>query len=198
MAPVSQELVDKYRQDIEFEVTLDDIHLRLCSTWGLFSPREIDEGTALLLRYMKPAPDARGIDLGCGYGPIGLTLARRAPLGRMLLLDKDYVAVDYSTRNAVRNGIDNAEARLSNGFSAIEDHGYDLVVSNIPAKVGKEMLYLLVADAYRLLKPGGELTVVTVNGLRQFIKRQFNDVFGDYDKLKQGRAYTVARAIKQG
>ncbi|MGB1111244.1 MAG: methyltransferase, partial [Gammaproteobacteria bacterium] len=109
---------------------------------------------------------------------------------------KDFVAVDYSNQNAALNSITNAEARLSNGFSAITDDGYDLVVSNIPAKVGKEMLYLLLADAHRLLKPGGEITVVTVNGLRQFIKRQFNDIFGNYDKLKQGRVYTVARAVK--
>lgn len=196
MPPVSQELVRKYRQDIEFDTTLGETRLRLRSTWGLFSPREIDEGTELMLRYLNPEPDARGIDLGCGYGPIGLTLAKRAPRGNMVLLDKDFVAVDYSNQNAALNSITNAEARLSNGFSAITDDGYDLVVSNIPAKVGKEMLYLLLADAHRLLKPGGEITVVTVNGLRQFIKRQFNDIFGNYDKLKQGRVYTVARAVK--
>jgi 16S rRNA G1207 methylase RsmC len=183
------------RRPIRFETELAGHRLDLESTWGLFSPREIDEGTRLLLAQVEPSPTADCLDLGCGYGPIGLTLARSAPAGQTLMVDKDFVAVDFANRNAARNGIANARARLSNGFDQIApEHGFDLIASNVPAKVGRELLALLLHDARARLKPGGSLYLVTINGLRHFIKRNLTEVFGNYDKLKQGAHYTVAMA----
>ena len=74
---------------------------------------------------------------------------------------------------------------------------FDVIASNLPAKVGKELLTLYLHDALARLHPGGRLYLVTINGLRQFIKRNLEEVFGNYKKLKQGRAYTVALARKQ-
>lgn len=183
------------RQPIRLEAELCGRRLRLESTWGLFSPREIDEGTRLLLQHLDVAPADDCLDLGCGYGPIGLTLAALAPKGQTLLVDKDFVAVDFANRNARANGLGNAQAILSNGFEQIPaDRCFDLIASNVPAKVGKELLALLLHDARARLRPGGRLYLVTINGLREFIKRNLNEVFGNYDKQKQGAHYTVALA----
>jgi 16S rRNA G1207 methylase RsmC len=188
--------LDKLRQDIVFSETLCGQHLTFHTTWGIFSPREVDEGSRMLLDFMEIEESDDCLDLGCGYGPIGMTMARLAPKGKTLLVDKDFVAVDYANRNIALNRIGNAEAILSNGFSAVGDRRFDVIASNIPAKVGNEMLYLFLYDALARLKPGGRLYVVTITGLRQFIKRSFNEVFGNYDKLKQGKSYTVAMAVK--
>ncbi|ESQ13532.1 MAG TPA: methyltransferase domain-containing protein [Chromatiaceae bacterium] len=183
------------RRPIRFEAQLGGCSLHLESTWGLFSPREIDEGTRLLLDHVDVAPDSDCLDLGCGYGPIGLCLAARAPQGRTLMVDKDFIAVDLANRNAQHNGLDNATAMLSNGFDQIAPGlRFDLIASNMPAKVGKQLLALLLHDAHSRLMPGGRLYLVTINGLRQFIKRNLSEVFGNYDKLKQGAHYTVAMA----
>ncbi|MBK1647979.1 class I SAM-dependent methyltransferase [Rhabdochromatium marinum] len=185
------------RRPITFEAELAGQRLRLQSTWGLFSPREIDAGTRLLLERMDVAPDAECLDLGCGYGPIGLTLARLAPQGRVLLVDKDFVAVEFARQNIASNGLSQAEALLSNGFDQIDpQRRFDLIASNIPAKVGKELLALWLYDARARLNPGGALYVVTINGLRQFIKRYLQEIFGNYAKLKQGPHYTVALAYR--
>ncbi|MGB5834701.1 MAG: methyltransferase [Thiohalocapsa sp.] len=190
----SQQLAD-LRRPIRFDAELAGRSLHLESTWGLFSPREIDEGTRLLLNHVEVATDADCLDLGCGYGPIGLSLAVRATHGQTLMVDKDFVAIDYANRNAVTNGLANARAQLSNGFDQIDPTlRFDLIASNIPAKVGKELLALLLHDAQARLKPGGRLYLVTINGLRQFMKRNLTEVFGNYDKLKQGAHYTVAMA----
>jgi 16S rRNA (guanine1207-N2)-methyltransferase len=186
----------KIRQDIVFSETLKGQHLTFHTTWGTFSPREIDEGTVMLLDYMDIGEADDCLDLGCGYGPIGMTMARLAPSGRTLLVDRDFIAVEYANANIARNGITNAEAMLSNGFNHIGDRKFDIIASNIPAKVGNEMLYLFLHDAMAHLKPGGRLYVVTITGLRQFIKRAFTEVFGNYKKLKQGPQYTVAVAEK--
>lgn len=187
----------KLREDIVFRETLRGFPFTFHSTWGLFSPRTIDDGTHLLLEYLEIKPADNCLDLGCGYGPIGLTMAKLAPEGQTVMLDKDFVAVDYANQNAQINHILNAKAMLSNGFDQVEQqHAWDVIASNIPAKVGKEMLTLYLHDAHRLLKPGGTLYVVTINGLRQFMKRNLQDVLGNYKKLKQGRQYTIAMAVR--
>jgi 16S rRNA G1207 methylase RsmC len=191
--------LDNLRTDIHFSAELAGRSLVFHSTWGLFSPREIDEGTRLLLRHIEVSADNDCLDLGCGYGPIGLTLAALAPRGQTLMVDKDFVAVDYSNRNAERNRIGNAHAHLSNGFDQVDPRlRFDLIASNIPAKVGKEMLSLYLHDARDRLRPGGRLYLVTINGLRQYMKRNLTEVFGNYAKLKQGAHYTVALARKEG
>ena len=99
---------------------------------------------------------------------------------------------------AARNGLDNCSTSLSNAFSPVpEQERFHVVCSNIPAKVGKEMLAIILHDTWNRLLDGGRLYVVTVAGLRQFIKRNFREVFGNYKKDKQGKTYTVALATKR-
>jgi 16S rRNA G1207 methylase RsmC len=110
-------------------------------------------------------------------------------------VDKDFLAVEYSAANAVRNGLQNATSYLSNGFSHVPaDLALTLVVSNLPAKVGNEFFQILFHDAHSRMAPGARIVVVTINGLRGFIKRSFTDTFGNYTKLKQGKSYTVSMA----
>ena len=191
------ELLSRLREDIYFEAQLAGELLQFNTTWGLFSPREIDEGTQLLLKYINVNPTDNCLDLGCGYGPIGITLARLAPQGQTLLVDKDFIAIEYSKKNIEQNHIINAQAMLSNGFDHIDpSRRFDLIASNIPAKVGRELLSLILHDAKARLNPSGKLYVVTINGLRQFMKRYLAEIFGNYKKLKQGKQYTVALATK--
>lgn len=194
---LDQKQLDKYRQDITFTATLCEKTLHYQSTWGIFSPREIDSGTQLLMKYIEIKPNDDCFDLGCGYGPIGLSMAKLAPQGNTILVDKDFMAVEYSNKNARSNNINNATAMLSNGFQHIgEKKRFDVIASNVPAKVGKEMMSLMLHDAYKHLKKDGKLYLVTVNGLRQYMKRNLKEVFGNYKKVKQGTAYTIHLAYK--
>lgn len=190
--------LEKARQDIELSAELRGRPLRFSTTWGLFSPREIDAGTRLLLDHLEVRPDDRAFDLGCGYGPLGLAIARDAPRGHCLMVDKDFVAVEYARRNAKRNGIDNVEVALSDGFRHVAPRDFDLVVSNLPAKTTKEHYYLFFHEACERLAPGGRVYVVVITGLRQFVARAFTEVFGNHEKVKQGRDYTVAMARREG
>jgi 16S rRNA G1207 methylase RsmC len=186
--------LEKLRQDITFDELIRGQQLRFHTTWGLFSPKGLDEGSRLLLDHLEVREDDHSLDLGCGYGPLGLTLARLSPRGDSVLIDKDFVAVEYSKRNARLNGIENVDILLSNGFDQLGDRRFDLIVSNLPAKTGKELYYLYFYDALLRLNPGGRIYVVTITGLRRFIQKAFQQVFGNYEKVKQGRTYTVAMA----
>jgi 16S rRNA (guanine1207-N2)-methyltransferase len=189
--------INQLKDDISFNATLHGQKLSFLSTWGLFSPRSIDEGTKLLTEYLEVPSSAVCLDLGCGYGPLGLTLAKLAPSGEVHLVDKDFVAVEYSMKNAKLNGLSNTQCYLSNGFSQVDPSlKFDVIVSNIPAKIGGELLSIFLTDAHVRLNTGGKLYVVTISGLKDYMKRNLTEVFGNYDKLKQSRTYTAALAQK--
>ena len=190
--------IEHLRKDLVIDTTLAGRSLCFHTTWGLFSPRAIDEGSLLLLDNLEVRPDEYALDMGCGYGPLGLSIAQRAPQGEVHMIDKDFLAVQYTNDNAQRNSLSNARAYLSNGFSHVDpDLSLSLVVSNLPAKVGNEFFQILFNDAWHQLQPGGRIVVVTITGLRSFIKRSFTEVFGNYKKLKQGRAYTISMAVRE-
>lgn len=188
--------IEQLRRDIVFETTLRERTLIFHTRFGLFSPRGVDEGTRLLLDHIEVGGGDDCVDLGCGYGPIGVTLAAMAPGGRTVLVDRDVVATEYARTNVAANSLGNCEVQLSDGFRDLEGQSFDLVVSNLPAKAGNEALYLLLADAQAHLRDGGRCYVVTLSGMRRFIERSMVELFGNYEKVKQGRTHTVALAVR--
>ena len=184
-------------------VTIDtaDRRIELVTRHGLFSARTLDEGTAMLLRELESlTPVARVLDLGCGYGAIGLTLAAKWPDSQVELLDVDIRAVESTTENIARNRLNNAAVTLSDGIRDLQDSrtDFDLVVSNLPAQAGNDAIDQLLLDAYDALRADGTLVVVTVNGLRRYLQRRLGDIFGrrQVAKIRQGARHTVIEAAK--
>ena len=187
--------VDVPSREVEFRTELRGMPLTFSATWGLFSPKAIDAGTQLLIEHLDIQENDTCLDLGCGYGAIGITLAKCVQTATVYMADKDFVAVDYARKNVQQNRLQNCHVLLSNGFSHLPDIQFDLIASNLPANVGKELLQIFLTDAKQHLKPGGRLYVVTISGLRAFIKRNFLGIFGNYRKIKQRHTHTVAMAI---
>ncbi|MGB1412330.1 MAG: class I SAM-dependent methyltransferase [Candidatus Pseudothioglobus sp.] len=190
--------ISRLKKDIVLDVELLGSKFNLHTRWGVFSPRSIDDGTVLLMKYISADENDVCLDLGCGYGPIGLALARHCSKGQVHMVDKDFVAVELANYNAKNNGITNAKAYLSDAFTHVPNEiRFDQIISNIPAKVGREQLSVILYDAYDALETGGKITVVTINGLKDFIKANFKSVFGNYKKIKQGQKYIISQAVKQ-
>ncbi|MXY79921.1 MAG: methyltransferase [Chloroflexi bacterium] len=179
------------------ELPLPGRTLRLTSAWGLFSAKAIDEGTALLLgELVALPPPARALDFGCGYGALGLALAALWPDCDVELIDKDVEAVEACAANIAANGLTNAQASLSPGFRDAPPGPYDLIVSNLPAQAGNEALDAILLGAWERLRPGGSLVVVSVTGLRRYVRRRLEAVFGNYHKARQGPRHTVAQGVR--
>ncbi len=191
-----RQMQKKWEQDICFDASILGKAYHFRSTWGVFSPEKIDDGSLMLLDYIDFAPTLHSIDLGCGYGVLGMVAARECPQGQHVLIDKDYVAVDYARKNCQANKLDNTTVLLSNGFSAVGAQKFDLVMSNLPAKASKEQHYLYLLNAYDAMNVGASFYVVTINGLREYMKKSFSQVFGNSKKLKQGSTYTITVATK--
>lgn len=190
--------ISKLKKDLSLTACLLENELTFNTRWGVFSPKAIDDGTLLLMKYIGAESSDICLDLGCGYGPIGLALAKHCPQGEVHMVDKDFVAVELSNINATLNNLPNAKAYLSDAFAQVPSNvKFDQIISNVPAKVGREQLSIMLYDALDAMKPGGKITFVTINGLRDFVKTNFKSVFGNYQKLKQGQKYTISQAIKQ-
>jgi 16S rRNA G1207 methylase RsmC len=164
----------------------------------IFSSFEVDDGTDLLLRSLEPAAaPARILDLGCGCGVIGISLARRYPAATVVMADKDLLAVRYARHNAALNGAPNASALGSVGLESVPPGPYDLILSNIPAKIGDlaiEQEFILGPLAQ--LSAGGEYWFVVVSGLNHLIPRLGVRNQLKLKEIKKRSGYTVYRLLR--
>ena len=161
---------------------------------GVFSSRGLDPGTRTLIETVDVNAGDRVLDLGCGYGAIGIAAAKRAREVR--LLDSDLLAVRCARRNVVRNGLANARVALSDGFEAVTGLSFDLILCNAPTHEGVATARRFVQGAARHLESMGRFVVVTMRpGL--YLK-QMKRVFDTVDQLESRQGYTVlcARGAK--
>lgn len=126
------------------ELVLPDMTLQLRTDRGVFSAASVDPGTKLLLlEGARPPPGARNLlDLGCGYGPIALALARRAPDATVWAVDVNRRALDLCATNAEANGVQNV--RTVEAGDVPDDIRFDGIWSNPPIRIGKAALHELL------------------------------------------------------
>ncbi|WP_017586295.1 class I SAM-dependent methyltransferase [Nocardiopsis ganjiahuensis] len=152
------------------DLVLPDLHLRLHTDRGVFSPDKVDLGTRVLLESV-PAPPAEGrlLDLGCGYGPVSLTMASRSPGARVVGVDVNARAVGLARRNADEHGLDNARFAVvapEGGLAVEQGEGraptaedllgpFDAIWSNPPIRVGKDVLHSMLRTWLNRLTPEG-------------------------------------------
>lgn len=131
---------------------------------GIFSPGGLDKGTAVLLDE-APDPPATGtfLDLGCGWGPLALTLAMRSPGATVWALDVNERALDLTRRNATALGLGGVRATPAAGIP--DDVRFDLIWSNPPIRVGKAVLHALLRTWLPRLSPGGVAYLVVQRNL---------------------------------
>jgi len=172
-----------------------DFEIRLVTQPGVFAHRGIDPGSRLLIEAMRVSPTARVLDLGCGYGVIGIVAAKLATRGHAVLVDADIRATRLAKRNLELNGVTNADVVLGDGAHDLPQKSrFDVVVSNPPTHSGREVLDDFVASAYQVLKPRGQLYLV-INRLLS-LKREVDEVFGNSETVARSKGYVVVRAVK--
>jgi 16S rRNA (guanine1207-N2)-methyltransferase len=151
-------------------VVLPDVHLRLATDSGVFSPGRLDPGTRLLLD-VAPDPPATGdlLDLGCGYGALALVLATRAPAARIWAVDTNRRAIALCEQNASTASLANVRCVAVGEASETADHllpgRFDLIWSNPPIRIGKPALHALLSGWLARLAPGAAAYLVVQRNL---------------------------------
>lgn len=161
---------------------------------GVFSRGEVDTGTRLLLETLPEEMHGEILDLGCGWGVIGISIARKWPETRVTMADVNTRALELSRENAKRNRAEVICAE-SDGMAAFEGKMFDTVVTNPPIRAGKQVIYKMFADAAEHLTPEGCLYLVIrkQQGAESCI-RYLQTIYACVEKLNRSGGFWVLRA----
>ena len=141
-----------------------------------FSPRHIDFGTLAMLAHANFQKGHKVLDLGCGYGVVGIECAILTGPENVVLSDIDVHALSLAQANAEQNGVPEVKIVHSDGFDAIPDCDLDLILSNPPYHTDFSVAKRFIEGGYRHLKTGGQMLMVTKR--REWYKRKFIAIFG--------------------
>lgn len=178
----------------EIEVAALGIAARFTTDAGVFSRDGLDRGTQALLGALPPLSGSM-LDMGCGWGAIGVTLGKKYPELEIVMADVNSRAVELSRANAAKNGV-RAEVVQSDGFSNIE-RSFDCVITNPPIRAGKQTIYGMFADAREHLNPGGSLWIVIrkQQGAPSALKA-LREMYAEAEVVDREAGFWTIRAVK--
>ncbi|ABM81160.1 class I SAM-dependent methyltransferase [Hyperthermus butylicus] len=162
----------------------------------VFSPREVDEGTRLLIEHAIVPEEGTVLDMGCGYGAIGITLAKAHPRLHVVMVDVNPKAVELARLNARHNGVENrVEVLQGDLYEPVKGYHFDAIISNPPLAAGMKIIEKLILEAPAHLKPGGSLQIVMRKGAEK-AKELMQKAFGNAKVLLRKKGYTILYAEK--
>jgi 16S rRNA (guanine1207-N2)-methyltransferase len=176
------------------DLALPDLHLRLTTDRGVFSHGRIDGGTKLLLlRVPTPPPAGDLLDLGCGVGPIALTMGRRAPAATVWAVDVNERARDLCAANATANAV--ANVRVGAPADVPADVRFSAIWSNPPIRIGKPALHELLTHWLGRLTPDGVAHLVVHKHLgADSLQRWLSDEAGHRtERIATSGGYRILR-----
>ncbi len=167
---------------------------------GVFAAHGLDPGTALLIENLALRPTDRVLDLGCGWGPVGVAAAKAARDGRVTLTEVNRRAARLARDNLARNGVRNAEVRVGRLFEPVAGESFDVVATNPPYRAGRDLVLELLRTAPAHLTPGGRLVMVGKGsqGIRFYQAWLGANWEGSVSVLARGSGYRVLEARRPG
>ncbi|WP_419875517.1 class I SAM-dependent methyltransferase [Candidatus Pristimantibacillus sp. PTI5] len=179
------------------EVSLRGFTFRFMTDAGVFSKSGVDYGSQVLIDALELKSNARVLDVGCGYGPIGLTSAKLAEHGRVTMIDINERAVELSKENAKLNGISNISVLQSDLFEAVKGMTFDVIVTNPPIRAGKAVVHRIFEEGYDLLEQGGSMWVVIQKKQgAPSAKAKLESLFTEVEEVTKDKGYRIFRAVK--
>jgi len=161
-----------FKKDITYNYRGKDLKFHVSQ--ALFSSYDIDLGTNHLLRTLETEgfnKYDKVLDLGCGYGPIGISLKSFYESSVVHMVDRDALALEFSKQNAKLNNLSGIKVYGSLGYDDVIDTDFDLIVSNIPAKVGEPVLSHILEDFRFYLRPGGKVAIVVIDAIGEYVTK---------------------------
>jgi 16S rRNA (guanine1207-N2)-methyltransferase len=163
---------------------------------GIFASHGIDPGTALLIENLALRPTDRVLDLGCGWGAVGVAAAKSAPDGRVVLTDVNRRAARLARENLDRNRVRNAEVRVGSLFEPVGEETFDVIATNPPFHAGRPLVLQLLSETPAHLVPEGRLVLVGKGsqGIRFYQEWLETHWPGPVTVLGRGSGYRVLEA----
>lgn len=178
----------------ELKVTLLGQSFTFLTDSGVFSKKMVDYGSQVLLNTLDFEKGKTLLDLGCGYGPLGISLAKVQDV-KPTMVDINNRAIDLAKQNAQKNGVE-ADIFQSNIYEKVNGT-FDYIISNPPIRAGKQVVHTIISESINYLKVGGNLTIVIQKKQgAPSAKAKMEEVFGNVEILKRVKGYYILRSEK--
>ncbi|GAB6102723.1 class I SAM-dependent methyltransferase [Thermococcus atlanticus] len=176
------------------EVCIRGHCFRFITASGVFSFGKLDRGTELLIESMILNEGWRVLDLGCGYGAVGIVASRF--VGQVVMTDINRRAISIAKKNLKINGVKNAEVRWGSLYEPVRGERFHSIITNPPVHAGKEVLREIVINAPLHLHDEGllQLVIKTKQGAK-YIKGLMEENFAEVRELAKGSGYRVYAGI---
>jgi 16S rRNA (guanine1207-N2)-methyltransferase len=181
--------------DKHFTTTINGVPLSFHTHQDLFSPNHPDTGTRAMLSCVALSPDDKVLDLGCGYGLVGILAAKLIGPDRVTMVDSSDLCIEYARRNAAENGVPSIRIVKSDGLADIDDAGFTLILCNPPYHVDFDVPKRFVHKGFNRMALGGRFVMVTKRLL--WYKNKLTGIFGGV-KVREVDGYYVFESIKKG
>jgi 16S rRNA (guanine1207-N2)-methyltransferase len=183
------------KDELQIKFRLNSDILCFCTANSVFSKSRVDNGTNLLIKECRLKDGLKILDLGCGYGVIGISLARLFPLSKITMSDINERALDLTRKNISLNEV-NAQVVKSSFFENINEK-FDAILSNPPFSAGKEICYMLVEQSYAHLEKNGSLQMVAPGkkGGKE-LSNKMRCVFGNVETIGRQSGYQLYYSVK--
>ncbi|MDV7694296.1 16S rRNA methyltransferase [Pediococcus parvulus] len=183
----------------QWQFTLLNQNLTFNSDNGVFSKATVDFGTRTLLEALNLKEfTGEVLDVGCGYGPIGLAIAKAVPEIHVDLVDVNLRALDLCKENAEQNNIHNVTIWESDTYDKVEKTTYQTVVSNPPVRAGKSVVTKILVEAKNHLQVGGSLIIVLQKKQgAPSAKKKMEQVFGNAKIIHKQKGYYIIKSVKE-
>lgn len=179
----------------ELRVKLLGENMTFLTDAGVFSKKMVDFGSQLLLECLEVNEGETVLDVGCGYGPLGLSLVKAYGV-QATMVDINNRALDLARQNAERNKVE-ATIFQSNIYEQVEGE-FDHVISNPPIRAGKQVVHEIIEKSRDFLKDRGDLTIVIQKKQgAPSAKSKMEDVFGNCEIVKKDKGYHILRSVKE-
>lgn len=179
-----------------FDYVLKGKKINFTTDIGVFSKGDVDFGSRLLVEtFTEPEISGNILDVGCGYGPIGLSLAKSYSNRNVHMVDVNQRALELAKKNAINNKIENVMIYESHCYEGVSDK-FAAVLSNPPIRAGKKVVHTIIEDAKNYLVENGELWIVIQKKQgAPSAKEKMEQVYGNCEMVDRDKGYFILKSI---
>ena len=174
--------------------------LSVTSDNGVFSKNTVDFGSELLVEsYDIPEQFQKAslLDIGCGYGTMGLAYGKAYPELSIEMIDVNERALVLAQENAKKNGIHNVDIHESNLYDSVKKSQYEIIISNPPIRAGKIVVHTILEKAYDYLAENGQLVIVIQKKQgAPSAQKKMEEVFGNCERIQWDKGYWILVSTK--
>lgn len=181
----------------EFQVEVLDSQFKFITDVGVFSKGELDDASRLLIETFNSLNASGSIlDVGCGYGAIGIPLASKRPDVEVHMIDVNLRAIELAKRNATTNHVNNVKVYESYCYEHVKQK-FSHVISNPPIRAGKKVVHQIISESIDHLEDNGTLTIVIgkQHGAASAMKKM-EEVFGNTRRIERKKGFWILQSVK--